>query len=243
MSSLALLRTHLEGKFPTALRIPHRAPKEYLPTGIAEMDAVTGGVPKGALSEICGPAEGSSGKTTVLLSLLAGATKEHFCALVDATDSFYPACAQAAGVNFSRLYWVRCGENGRLKRLEQAFKAADILIQNGSFGLIAVDISDIEERVVRRIPLTTWFRFSRVVENRATALVFFEQHPHATNCAGLVLQLKASLHTWPTGGPSHAHLFRTLNIEAEVTRSRMDSPLKKPMQSAASNFLARTEWA
>ncbi len=243
MSSLAVLRAHIEERFPSALRLQKRSSSESFLTGISQIDALAGGIPQGALTEICGPAEASSGKTTMLLSLLARATQEHFCAIVDASDSLNPASAQAAGVNFSRLYWVRCGENARLKRLEQAFKAADILIQNGGFGLIAVDISDIEERFVRRIPLTTWFRFSRVVERLPLALVFLEQRSHATSCAGLVLRLKAAPRRWPMNAPSHTRLFSSLSIEAEVTRSRMVCEIKKPIQSAQSNFIARNQWA
>src|SRR5690349_18289057 len=41
-------------------------------TGISAFDQLTGGIPRGALTEICGPA--SSGRTSVLLSLMAQMT-------------------------------------------------------------------------------------------------------------------------------------------------------------------------
>ena len=40
-------------------------------SGIPELDALTGGLPRGCLTEICGPA--SSGRTTLLLAALVGA--------------------------------------------------------------------------------------------------------------------------------------------------------------------------
>jgi hypothetical protein len=55
--------------------------------------------------------------------------KEQFCALVDASDSFDPESADAMGVCLSRLLWVRCIERG-MKAVEQAFKAADILVHS-----------------------------------------------------------------------------------------------------------------
>ena len=47
----------------------------------------------------------------MLLFALARATqREEVCALVDASDAFDPASALAAGMEMSRLLWVRCGE-------------------------------------------------------------------------------------------------------------------------------------
>jgi len=70
---------------------------------------LTGGLARGCLTEICGTA--SSGRTSVLLFALAPATERgEICALVDASDAFDPASAAAAGMEMSRLLWVRCGE-------------------------------------------------------------------------------------------------------------------------------------
>ena len=88
-------------------RLAERPASEAVPTGVAEIDALTGGLPRGALTEICGPA--SSGRTSLLLSLMAVATtRGEVCALVDACDAFDPESAAAAGVDWKRLLWVRC---------------------------------------------------------------------------------------------------------------------------------------
>lgn len=79
-------------------------------SGIAALDALTGGLPRGCLTEICGPA--SSGRTTVLLAALAAATRRgEYCALLDASDALDPRSVEAAGVDLDRLLWVRCGED------------------------------------------------------------------------------------------------------------------------------------
>jgi recombination protein RecA len=210
-----------------------------------------------ALTEICGSGLASSGKTSVLIALLAQATRKHFCALVDAEDSFDPLSALAAGTNFSRLLWVRCGkrigdrlqatgyrenqqqhreQNSHFKRfrpMEQAFKTADMLLQSGGFGLIVVDLSSLPERLVRRVPLTTWFRFSRVVEKQKTALVFLEQQPHAISCAKLVMNLKTRPAVWS------GKLLAQFKLEAEIVRSRE----KKPSQSVHPDFSIHARWA
>ena len=84
-----------------------RPSPEMVLTGVPAIDALTGGLPRGALTEIVGPA--SSGRTSLLLSLLAQATaRQEACALVDASDAFDPESAVAAGIDLKRLLWVRC---------------------------------------------------------------------------------------------------------------------------------------
>ena len=98
----------LEKKVPSALTVRERPLPVCLPTGVAEVDALCGGVPRGALSEITGP--GSSGRTSLLLSLLAQVTgRAEFCALVDASGAFDPQSAQETGVQLDRVLWIRCG--------------------------------------------------------------------------------------------------------------------------------------
>src|SRR5579863_3511032 len=83
---------------------------ETVRIGVSELDVVTGGLPRGCLTEIFGPA--SSGRTSLLVSILAAATgREEVCALVDAEDAFDPLSAAAAGVRLERLLWIRCGHN------------------------------------------------------------------------------------------------------------------------------------
>src|ERR1700723_2868584 len=103
----------LAGVTPASQLAVRPAP-EMVSSGIAEMDALTGGLPRGCLTEICGPA--SSGRTTVLLAALAAATRRgEFCAVVDASDALDPQSAAAAGVDLDRLLWVRGGEDAPKK--------------------------------------------------------------------------------------------------------------------------------
>jgi recombination protein RecA len=86
-----------------------RPAPEMVSSGIRELDALTDGLPRGCITEICGLA--SSGRTSVLLAALAGATQRgEVCALVDASDALDPASAVAAGVEMERFLWVRCGK-------------------------------------------------------------------------------------------------------------------------------------
>jgi RecA/RadA recombinase len=163
MPSVAVIRSQVERRLPGALTVYECQAPEVFPTGLSSVDRQIAGIPKGSLTQVCAPVGMSSGRTTLLLSLLAQVTsKEQFCAVVDANDCFDPESADAAGVCLFRLLWVRCSDRG-MKSVEQAFKAADILIQNGGFGVIALDLGNVDEKLIRKIPLTTWFRFARVM--------------------------------------------------------------------------------
>ncbi len=239
MSSIAVIRSLVERRIPGALTVYERRTSEVFPTGIAAVDREVGGIPKSALTQLCAPAGVTSGRTTLLLSLLGQVTgKEQFCALVDAGDSFDPESADVMGVCLSRLLWVRCTERG-MKAVEQTFKAADILIQNGGFGVIAVDLSNVDERLIRKIPLTTWFRLARVMEKLPTALVIMLPYSAAQSCSALTLIMDGSAEWSGTETVSHTQLISGVDFNIEVGHTRT----KKPVQSARNNFTVRPQWA
>lgn len=105
-------------------------------SGIAELDALTGGLPRGCLTEICGPA--SSGRTTVLLAALAAATRRgEYCAVIDACDSLDPQSVADAGVDLDRLLWVRCG--GEVPKKSRAKQDQIPAKHSGSLGAFNFD--------------------------------------------------------------------------------------------------------
>ena len=192
-SNLATLRSDVElslaGRVVSPFGYRDRKSVETVLTGIPEIDALAGGFPRGALTEICGLP--CSGRTTVLLSALASRTAEaEVCALIDARDSFDPRSAEAAGVELQRLLWVRC------RNIDQSLRAADLLIQDGGFGFIALDLSDVAPETVRQVPLNAWFRFRRAVEDTSTVLLVLEQESNAKTCASLVLRMSMKAAKW-----------------------------------------------
>jgi recombination protein RecA len=199
-SNLATLRSDVElslaGRVVSPFGYRDRKSVETVLTGIPEIDALAGGFPRGALTEICGPP--CSGRTTVLLSALASRTAEaEVCALIDARDSFDPRSAEAAGVELRQLLWVRC------RSLDQSLRAADLVIQGGGFGFIALDLSDVAPETVRHVPLNAWFRFRRAVEDTSTVLLVLEQESNAKTCASLVLRMNMKAAKWSGAGESN----------------------------------------
>jgi hypothetical protein len=221
-SHLATLRSHVElslaGRIVSPFGYRDRKSVETVLTGIPEIDSLAGGFPRGGLTEICGPP--CSGRTTVLLSALASRTAQaEVCALIDARDSFDPRSAEAAGVELQQLLWVRC------RGLDQSLRAADLLIQGGGFGFIALDLSDIAPEMVRHVPLNAWFRFRRAVEDTSTVLLLLEQESNAKTCASLVLQMKSNAAHW-SGTPKslpHVCLLDGADVQAELLHTRIQS--------------------
>ncbi len=244
-----------------ASRLSVRPAPEMVSSGIAAIDTLTGGLPRGCLSEIFGPA--SSGGMTLLLAALAAATRRgEFCAIVDAGDALDPQSVVAAGVNLHQLLWVRCGGHSPQKNkitdheiiksesflaehnLEQLLRAADLLLESKGFGLIALDLCDLPPQTARRIPLATWFRFRRAVEHTPTVLLAIERQAIAGSCSSLRIKLggnreKEQLANCETK-PTHARLLTGLEISAEVVRSRME---RKPVRTAEITFTSKTAWA
>jgi recombination protein RecA len=207
-SKAAALRLHVESTLGARVVNPFefrdRPQVETVPAGISSIDFLTGGFPRGSLTEIYGPP--CSGRTSLLVSALASRTSAaEVCALVDARDAFDPASAEAAGVNLKNLLWVRC------RNVDQALRATDLLIQGGGFGMIALDFSDTPAKTVRYVPLQVWFRFRRAVEATPTILVLLEQESNAKTCASLVLQTGLREARW-----------------AHATSSRLDPSPEEP---------------
>jgi len=254
----------LAGVIP-ASRLEVRPTPEMVSSGIRELDLLTGGLPRGCLTEVCGAA--SSGRTSLLLSVLADSTqRSEVCALVDVSDALDPVSAHAAGVIFENLLWVRCGSSPRNKSfaaknncarqkelsdrrtegpVEQALRVTDLLLQSGGFGLVIIDLGDVPVKVARRIPLTSWFRFQRAVENTPTVLFVIAPVPCAPTCTSLLMKLRASgtrrsvlssqLSVEHQPVPSHSLLLDGLQVDGELLRSRIE---RKPVKSVT-RFAAR----
>ena len=107
---------------------------EAIPTGSMTLDMALGigGVPRGRIVEIYGPE--SSGKTTVALSIIAQAQKQHGeVAFIDVEHALDPVYAQALGVNINDLL-VSQPDSG-----EQALEIAESLIRSGAIDVIVLD--------------------------------------------------------------------------------------------------------
>lgn len=221
------------------------------------MDALlNGGFPVGAISEVTGLA--SSGRTSLALAFLAQRTAEgRVCAWVDVEDTLDPASAAASGIALPQLLWVRCQEGqARLpemnlaeacsprrsrkpiwKRLDQALRATDLLLQAGGFAAIVLDLGDTPREHGSLIPLATWFRYRQGAERSRASLVVLGQAPYAQSSAAVVLEC-APLQAHIAGGT----VLRRFTAQARRGRERfapVEIGAKKPI---ASTWTANAPW-
>jgi recombination protein RecA len=74
--------------------------------------------------------------------------------------------------------------------IDQALRAADLLLQGGGFSLIVIDLGGIAPEAAWRIPLATWFRFRAACERNRVSLLLLTQHRCARSSAELVVRLE-----------------------------------------------------
>jgi hypothetical protein len=194
--------------------IPDAAPPGDAVAAFA-MEAVNrglrGGVPRGQLSEVHGPV--SSGRTSLAWAALAAATaRGEWVALVDTFDRFDPERAAAAGVDLSRLLWVRGqalsktsgaldpawvpgersvqGPGTLLERtMDRAIKAVNLVAQSGVCTLVVLDLAEAPIPALARVPRSTWLRLQHVVEGSDTALLLLASTPVARSAGGLSIAM------------------------------------------------------
>lgn len=235
--SKAEIESNIATRFSSAFQ-SHEKTAEVISTGIAEIDSFSlGGLPRGALTEVFGPA--SSGRTSFMLSALAHATNhDEVCAVVDTNNSFDPKSAVRAGINCERLLWIRCGHN-----LELAFKAVDLLLQGGGFGLVLLDLGDVPANSAKRIISSWWYRFRRTLEPTPTALLVIAEDSCVRSCATLALELTAQTHLWSSSeGPpsSRSHDIRRRTSRATFSRALAPVPAVVPALEGNKNSWPHT---
>ncbi len=216
-----MLPATLLKRFSPELLLRKESVQETLPSGITEVDKLLHGFPRGRISEITGTA--SSGRTSLLYSLLAASTNRgECCALIDTTNAFFPQSAASSQADLRRILWVRCNGN-----LQHAFKAVDLILHGGGFGVVALDLCDVSQQIAQRVPTSSWFRFQRIVENTPTVMLVLAKEQQARSSAGLFIETKRKSIAFSGTFP-----YQILHdVDYQVTP-------RKPMQNASADYKA-----
>jgi hypothetical protein len=196
-SKIIDLRKLLAERFPQSFT----SPALRFATGLPLIDeAIGGGFPKSAITELSSP-QVSAGSALLLYVLLEKVQRDRsFLALVDGRDSFDP---QPLGSQRLRhLLWVRC-----TKALD-AVKAADLLLRDGNFPLVVLDLVLNPSGELRKIPSSNWYRLQRLVETTPTAFLVLTRTSIISSA-----QLKLSLdNAWNLADLEKDHLTARLKI-------------------------------
>jgi len=194
-------------------RFPHApaAAATQLVTGLAFLDeAIGGGLPKGAITELISP-EVSAGSASLIHALLETAQRDcYFLALIDGRDSFDPQ--PLGNACLGHLLWMRC-----TKALE-AIKAADLLLRDGNFPLLIVDLVLNPREESRKIPKTNWYRLQRLVESTSTACLVLTRQGRVSSA-----QLKIVLeNVWNLGSFEQEDAISRLRIRVQRSHLRRE---------------------
>jgi len=164
--SIVDLRNLLAERFPRA----SSPAATVLTTKLPFLDhAIGGGFPKSAITELISP-QPSAGSASLIHALLQCAQRDrYFLALIDGRDSFDPFALGPDNASLRHLLWVRC-----IKTFE-AIKAADLLLRDGNFLLVIIDLVLNAPEELRKIPQTSWYRLQRLVEAASTACLIISR--------------------------------------------------------------------
>lgn len=196
-SAIIDLRNLLAQRFPQPLTPPNLR----LATGLPAIDELLGGgLPKSAITELSS-SHLSAGTALLLYALLQNAHQAgYFLALVDGRDSFDPE--PLGNSRLRNLLWVRC------TNALDALKAADLLLRDGNFPLVVLDLVLNVSAELRKIPQTSWYRLQRLVEAAPTAFLVLTRESIISSA-----QLKLSLdNAWMLADLEQNHLTARLQI-------------------------------
>jgi len=190
------LLTGSGARLTRACDLPSSAPRESpLATGVPGLDRLlSGGLPRGGFVELS--ANRSSGRFSIGIAALAAATSSgEAAALVDLGGHLDPQSADAAGMDLTRLIWVRP------RKLKEAVASAEMLLSAG-FPLVVADLGLAPVRG-RFVPDAAWVRLARAARSRGSALLLLAPYRVSGVAADAVVAMDVPRAIWRGGvGPS-----------------------------------------
>lgn len=165
-TTVAALRSLLAARFPERTR----RSAGFVATGVRPVDEVLGGgLPAGRLIELVSAAPGSGGQTVLAQLLRTTRMARQRVALIDGADGFVPS--EVPPDTLRHLVWVRA------RSAAEAFAAADILVRDGNYAVVLLDLRGLPERTLRKTSQTTWHRLRHATESGPVAVVVQSAFP------------------------------------------------------------------
>ena len=160
--SIADMRRLLEERFPQITPQQER----FWETQWGALDGKEGGLPLGCVSEVCSGL--ACGRMFLDGVMETARRRNEWIGLVEG-NTFDFSGSRSAG--WEKLLVVRVPNPG------EAVKAADLLVRDGNLPVVLLDLQTTPLRSLGRIPVSTWHRFQRLVEQSGTALVALTPQP------------------------------------------------------------------
>ena len=204
------------------LTLKHRR----LSSGLEALDAIIdGGLVRGRVSEIVGPV--GSGRTTLGARFVAAATRAgEVAAWIEQSRSFAPADIAAGSANLDRVLWASVDDrrgrgfdsSGRFRRyrFSAVFKAAELVLKAGGFGLVVIDSG-----VSAPLPQSIALRLAREAERSGATVVVIAPHRICGTFAALSLQLTRLEASFNRLTPASPALFDGCVIHAVTVHNKL----------------------
>jgi hypothetical protein len=158
---------------------------DTLPSGSPSIDhALGGGYAPGRITEIVEPTPSCGVQSLIHHAIERARREQHYLALVDGPNHFDPQ--SAASIHLQCLLWVRP------TRSSDILQACDILIRDGNFPLVLLDLRSPIASTHSHIRPNEWYRLQRVCEHSRIAFVSFTT-TSTIPCAHFRLQLTRHL--------------------------------------------------
>jgi hypothetical protein len=189
--------------------------EDVLPTTLDALDVLLGGgLRRGKVVELV--ARRAAGRFSVVMSTLAAATSiGEAAALIDVNDHFDPQLAEAAGIDLSRLLWIRPNT------MKQAVMAAEMITATG-FQLVVID-AGLHPVRGRRVPDASWVRLARAAEAHGTAMLVSTPYTFMGTASEAVVRGEKTRAKWLGQGKS-PRLLAGLKTQFTLDKHRHMKP-------------------
>jgi hypothetical protein len=130
-------------------------------------------------------------------------------------------------------------------RIEQALRAADLLLQSGGFAAIVFDMGGITAEYASQVPLATWFRYRAAAERTQASLLLLTQYSCAKSSGELLVRFSQG-----EACRDEATVFAGTEYRVEVERQRFTQAVanvvsicKQPQRETSATWRTRSTWA
>ncbi len=166
LATFAALRSLVAARFPDRTR----RHGDGVPTGVAVVDDALGsGLHASQLTELVSEVPSAGGQLVLARLLETTRAARQRLALIDAADGFAPEAVPPD--TLKHLVWVRC------RALADALTVADVLVRDGNYAVVVLDLRGVADRALKKQSATAWHRLHRVVENEAPAVLVLTPCP------------------------------------------------------------------
>lgn len=184
--------------------------EDTIPTGATSLDReLGGGYAPGRITEIVEPVASRGVQSLIHHAVAQARRRQQYIALVDTPNHFDPQSESTE--NLQSLLWVRT------TRASEVVQACDILIRDGNFPLLLIDLRLPAHTRRHFIRPAQWYRLQHVCEQSRIAFAAFTAESMIP-CAHFRLQLTQPL-SLAMFDPSANHVLP--GIECEVLKRRL----------------------